>query len=163
MGRVKLDINKLMTYAEAEAMGGMRKGADRICMAGKLSAPVGHTTRNQAAGGRKVQFLARKGKSKTNYRLVQYKTKSDFMDIRRPGMLRDSIRVVEKPSKKHNLRVYMGDYRSYYAHFVERGTRRPTKAHWVMKNAAKANTGYVMRQMNQAMKIACDRSNQIAA
>lgn len=164
MGRVKLDVNKLLQFAEAEAMGGLRKAAERIQMSAKLSATSQFkdtTVRNGKARPKTVQFLARKGKSKTAFRLVKYTTTRP--EIRYPGQLRDSIRVVEKEGKKTNLRVYEGHYNAYYAHMVERGTSRPTKAHWIMKNALNVNRTYARRLINDSMKLAVQRSNQLVA
>ena len=160
MARVKLDINKLLQFAETEALGGLRKAAQRIEMSAKMTAPVGTTFRRGAAKPKNVQFLARKGKSKTNFRLVKYTTTRP--EIRYPGQLRDSIRIVEKEGKRFNLRVYAGNYNAYYAHMIERGTIH-NKAFLVMKSALDANRTYARRLINDAMKIAVQRSNKLVA
>lgn len=151
----------IIRYAEEAGIAALHASGQRIEMSAKLITPVNSARRDSAAGGRRVSFVAksRKGR-KTKPRYVAFSRKADFREIRYPGQLRDSIRIVEKDGRKLNLRVVMGHYHAYYAPFVERGTIKMSPRS-IMKQATSVNRGYARKQMKQAMVTACSRANQL--
>jgi len=163
VARVVIDTAKIIKYAEAEAMLGLRKAAQRIEMSAKLQIKSSPVRRNSAAGGRQVSFtaLSRRGR-KAKPRLVSFTRKADFREIRYPGQLRDSVRIVEKEGRKLNLRVVMGHYQAYYAPFYERGTVKMS-ARKVMANATRSGRSVAKRELENAQRIACDRANRLVA
>jgi hypothetical protein len=64
-----------------------------------------------------VSFTPKKGKNKNS--LVAFKARVWLG--RKPGDLRSTVRVVEKPDRKGNVRVIAGNFKIYWARFSEAG------------------------------------------
>lgn len=163
MARVVIDTAKIIQFAEQEAILGLRAAAQRIEMSAKLQIKSSPVRRDSSSGGRAVLFVAstKRGR-KSKARVVSFVRKADFREIRYPGQLRDSVRIVEKEGRKMNLRVVMGHYQAYYAPFYERGTVKMS-ARKVMQKATVSGRAVARKMLEQAQRVACDRANRLIA
>ena len=64
-----------------------------------------------------VSFTPKKGRNKDT--LVSFKARVWLG--RKPGDLKSTVRVVEKPDRKGNVRVIAGNFKIYWARFAEYG------------------------------------------
>ena len=160
MGKVFIDIPKIVKFAQAECRNGMLLAAQKIAAEARSQTPTGKRIKSVSAGGGSYQFFARSknGRKLKIAKVVTIKRKASDWERRFPGQLKKSIRVVEKEGKENNVRVYMGHYFAYYAGWVERGTYR-TKAFNILKNASNDNNSFVKKTMTAAMGTACIRAN----
>lgn len=71
-----------------------------------------------------VSFTPTRGRNKD--KLVSFKARV-WMG-RKPGDLRRTVRVLEKPDRRGNFRVIAGNYKIYWARFAEYGTSRSKRA-----------------------------------
>ena len=163
MARVVLDTAKIIQFAQQEAILALREAAQRIEMSAKLQIKSSPVRRDSKAGERAVRFTAnsRRGR-KIKPRIVSFTRKADFREIRYPGQLRDSVRIVEREGNKLNLRVVMGHYHAYYAPFYERGTVNMA-ARMVMQQATNSGRSFAKKRLEEAQRIACDRANKLMA
>lgn len=90
---------EIFSSIHEEAFKNANSVMDNVVAAAKSRCPVGSVTRNPKTGSQK-EWAGRK-----------------------PGSLKNSIRRVNKEGSG-NIRVYAGNYRVYYARFIEYGTRK---------------------------------------
>jgi len=103
-----------------EALKSANEVMDDHAAAAKLMCPVGTITREGGFVKKEVSFIPSKGRNKG--KPVSFI--ADTWTGRKPGSLRNSIRRVNKPSRPGNIRVYAGNFKVYYARFVEYGTAK---------------------------------------
>ena len=102
------------------ALKGARDAVDKQVALAKMLVPVGKIRKPGEFVKRSVSILQRKGKNKGQYNTFLANTWAG----REPGSLKRTIRRVEKSGRAGNIRVYAGNYKVFYAHFIERGTRK---------------------------------------
>ena len=98
--------------------------------------PIGEITREGKWKMAAVVFMPKTRKRKkiaiSKQKVVSFQAQQ--WSGRYPGQLRDTIRRVNKPERPGNVRVYAGNKKVNYAHFVEYGTTR-TKRQSFMRPA----------------------------
>ena len=99
-----------------QAMDNANAAMDEVVEAARQKCPVGTVTRDGKWVYQGVSFTPRTGKNRG--RSVQFQGKR--WTGRRPGMLRDTIRRVNKHGSG-SIRVYAGSYKIYWAFMIERG------------------------------------------
>ena len=92
----------------------------------KSMCPVGEVTREGGFKMATVSFIpATRNRKKIPESLRKRVTfQAQQWTGREPGSLRNSIRRVNKPERPGNVRVYAGNKKVNYAHFVEYGTAK---------------------------------------
>ena len=92
---------------------------DEIVFSAKAGCPVDPVTfREGKFGSANISFTPKTGRNKG--KLVSFSTDKRWMG-RSPGNLRDSIRRVNSYTNSGSVRVYAGDFKIYWALFIERG------------------------------------------
>lgn len=99
-----------------KVLGNANAAMDEVVEAARQKCPVGTVTRDGKWVYQGVSFTPRTGKNRG--RSVQFQGKR--WTGRRPGMLRDTIRRVNKHGSG-SIRVYAGSYKIYWAFMIERG------------------------------------------
>lgn len=100
---------------------------DEVAMA-KSDCPVGTITREGKWKTATVSFTptTRNRRNIPIGKRKQVSFQAQQFTGRYPGMLRDTIRRVNKPERPGNVRCYAGSKKVNYAHFVEYGTAKMT-------------------------------------
>jgi HK97 gp10 family phage protein len=110
--------NEVFQKFKDEALANANSIMDDVVAAAKALCPVGTITRSgDNYVTRHVSMIPKTGKNKGER--VEFKAKTWVG--RQPGSLQNSIRRVNKPGSG-NVRVYAGNFKVFYARFVERGT-----------------------------------------
>jgi hypothetical protein len=105
--------------AKEAALGGIRAKAEEIKDATKASVHESPIIRAPRFSDQlqNVSFTPKKGRNKNT--LVSFKARVWLG--RKPGDLKSTVRVVEKPDRKGNIRVIAGNFKIYWARFAEYG------------------------------------------
>ena len=108
-----------------EAIKAANEVMDDVVTAARFLCPVDETTIRE--GKWKIATVSFTPTTRNRRKISESKRKAVSFQAqqwsgRYPGMLRDTIRRVNKPERPGNVRVYAGNKKVNYAHFVEYGT-----------------------------------------
>ena len=111
--------DKIFMNAKEAALEGVRAKAEEIKDATKATVHESPITRAPRFSDQlqNVSFTPKKGKNKNS--LVSFKARVWLG--RKPGDLKSTVRVVEKPDRKGNIRIMAGNFKIYWARFAEYG------------------------------------------
>ena len=119
-------MNNICDEIKGKAIEAVNEIMDDVTRASKSLCPVGEVMREGGFMMRNISFIpATRNRRKIPAHLresVSFKARQ--WTGREPGSLRNSIRRVNKPERPGNVRVYAGNKKVNYAHFVEYGTSR---------------------------------------
>ena len=111
--------DKIFMNAKEAALEGVRAKAEEIKDATKGTVEESPIVRAPRFSDQlqNVSFTPKKGRNKNT--LVSFKARVWLG--RKPGDLKSTVRVVEKPDRKGNIRVIAGNFKIYWARFAEYG------------------------------------------
>ena len=109
---------EIFSQIAEEALKAANEVMDDVVVAVKVRCPVGTITRDGKFKKTTISFTAKAGTKKA--KAVSFEAQS--WSGRYPGQLRDTIRRVNKKDRPGNIRVYAGNKKTAYAHFLEYGT-----------------------------------------
>jgi hypothetical protein len=113
--KAKEVLLEVWQQARSNAIGVM----DEVVQEAKRTCPVDPATfREGRFGSANISFTPRTGRHKG--KLVEFSTEKRWMG-REPGNLRDTIRLKTLKSDESSIRVYAGNFKIYWALFIERG------------------------------------------
>lgn len=123
--------DKVFMDMKAAAIGAVRERAETMAAMAKKDCPVDpDTIRPPVFSDQDVSFTPLRGRGKG--KLVSFRARV-WMG-RKPGDLQSTIRVVEKPENPGNFKVIAGNFKIYWARFVEYGTSRSKAKPFMRKN-----------------------------
>jgi hypothetical protein len=110
--------------------------------------------------GANVSFTPKSGRNKGE--LVSFRTEKRWTG-RKVGDLQRTIRRVNRPERAGNVRVYAGNFRTYYAFMVERGTAStgwggPAKAQPFLRPAFWGNKNGFQPELQKSVKEAATKA-----
>ena len=111
--------DKIFMNVKEAALEGVRAKAEEIKDATKASVHESPIIRAPRFSDQlqNVSFTPKKGRNKNT--LVSFKARVWLG--RKPGDLKSTVRVVEKPDRKGNIRIIAGNFKMYWARFAEYG------------------------------------------
>jgi len=147
---------RVANWKAAEIFGQIRKEAitaitevmDDVVISAKARCPVGEVRRDGSVKEKWLSFTPGRGRGKGQ--LVSFGAKQ--WQGREPGSLRESIRRVTKPSRPGNIRVYAGNFKVWYAHFVEYGTVHAAPHSFMRKSFHEVKNDVIQRVENEIGK-----------
>jgi hypothetical protein len=104
------------------ALGEGNNVMDRVVVIAKQKCPILKSSiapRPDGWSGANVSFTPKSGRNKGQ--VVSFRTEKRWTG-RQPGDLQRTIRRVNKADKPSSIRAYAGNFRTYYAFMVEKGT-----------------------------------------
>lgn len=150
-------LNQICDEIKGRAIEAVNEVMDDHVAISKSMCPVGKVTRQGGFVSATVSFIPatrnRRKIPESKRQLVRFQATQ--YTGREPGSLRDSIRRVNKPERPGNVRVYAGNKKVNYAHFVEYGTAKMKRQSFMrpgfqqIKNKIKPKIEQMIRECSE--------------
>jgi HK97 gp10 family phage protein len=117
-------LNNICDEIKGRAIEAVNEIMDDVVSASKGLCPVGEISRKGGFVMKNVSFIptTRNRRKIPEHLRQRVSFQAQQWTGREPGSLRNSIRRVNKPERPGNVRVYAGNKKVNYAHFLEYGT-----------------------------------------